>query len=240
MESLPSDVLRHVLNFLGDDEITNACIINKNFSEKICNNMFWVNKIVNKYKLTREEIDTYASAISFGTYKPVGINYAAYYLYLTKTLEDLKRLYGLYWHHLAYDGLSSDKPDLVLIGMRNDNKNSDMVYYDAIRRQINMVRLLLDNKIPIPQNALREAVHRDSPEMVKLLLDNGVNPMGPANLLLEYTPIMWAITGNYSNKLEMVKLLLDAGINVHIDNDRLLEVATQKGDQKLIQLLHTY
>ncbi len=63
-------------------------------------------------------------------------------------------------------------------------------------------------------NALRVAVIYSRVEMVKLLLERGVNPNTPSTSV-EYTPLMQAAS---SANLELVKLLVDAGADLNPEN----------------------
>ena len=64
-------------------------------------------------------------------------------------------------------------------------------------------------------NALRVAVIYSRVEMVKLLLERGVNPNTPSSTAAGYTPLMQAAS---SANLKLVKLLLDAGANLNLED----------------------
>ena len=65
-------------------------------------------------------------------------------------------------------------------------------------------------------NALRVAVIYSRVEMVKLLLERGVNPNTPSTAV-GYTPLMQAAN---SANLELVKLLIDAGADLNAEDQR--------------------
>ena len=65
-------------------------------------------------------------------------------------------------------------------------------------------------------NALRVAVIYSRVEMVKLLLERGVNPNTPSTAV-EYTPLMEAAS---SGNLELVKLLVNAGADLNAEDQR--------------------
>lgn len=54
--SLPVELTRMVYEYLDDEELAKTCMLNKNFSEKVCNSEFWIKKIMDRYGLTPEEI----------------------------------------------------------------------------------------------------------------------------------------------------------------------------------------
>jgi len=63
-------------------------------------------------------------------------------------------------------------------------------------------------------NALRVAVIYSRVEMVKLLLERGVNPNTPS-IAVGYTPLMQTAS---SANLELVKLLVDAGADLNAED----------------------
>jgi hypothetical protein len=68
MEQLPKDVLRLSLNYLDDEDLAKSCMLNKNFSKNICNDDFWLNKIMLRYKLNLNEIDEYKGNNTYWAY----------------------------------------------------------------------------------------------------------------------------------------------------------------------------
>jgi len=54
--TLPAELTRMVYEYLDDEDLAKTCMLNKNFSEKVCNNEFWIKKIMDRYGLTPEEI----------------------------------------------------------------------------------------------------------------------------------------------------------------------------------------
>lgn len=51
MDNIPPDIFRKIFQFLDDEEIDKICV-----SEKVCNDFFWIQRIMNKFGLTPEEI----------------------------------------------------------------------------------------------------------------------------------------------------------------------------------------
>lgn len=75
--------------------------------------------------------------------------------------------------------------------------------------------------------ALRMAIENHQKEAVKLLLNKGANPNDGLYLAVDM------------DQVDMTELLLIKGGDINIENDgqSLLDVAKQKGDKKMVQLL---
>ena len=56
LTNLPADVSRKILNYLDDEDLNNVCSSGDDISGKICNDGFWINKLLNKFPLSLEEI----------------------------------------------------------------------------------------------------------------------------------------------------------------------------------------
>ena len=59
MESLPPDIARLIYHYLSDEDLTHACMLNKNFSDKVCNDNFWIWKIMSKFGIPVDMINKY-------------------------------------------------------------------------------------------------------------------------------------------------------------------------------------
>lgn len=57
--NIPIDITRLILEYADEEELAKACLLNKNFSSKICNSSFWIKKIITRFGLTRGEIDKF-------------------------------------------------------------------------------------------------------------------------------------------------------------------------------------
>ena len=62
------DVLRLTLGHLDDEDLAKACVLNKEFSNKICNNNFWINKIYNRFDLLKDQMDLYKGENTYWAY----------------------------------------------------------------------------------------------------------------------------------------------------------------------------
>ena len=56
MNDLPVDIKRLVYEYADDEELAKLCMLNKNFSEKVCNSNFWINRISSRFGIPIEEI----------------------------------------------------------------------------------------------------------------------------------------------------------------------------------------
>lgn len=56
VKNLPPDLISMIYEFAEDEELAKLCMLNKDFSTKICNSSFWIKKIINRFGLTPEEI----------------------------------------------------------------------------------------------------------------------------------------------------------------------------------------
>lgn len=56
---LPPELTRMIFEYSDDEELAKLCMLNKNFNQKVCNSNFWLNKIINRFGLTPEEIQRF-------------------------------------------------------------------------------------------------------------------------------------------------------------------------------------
>ncbi len=47
------------LGYLDDETLYQACVVNKKFAHRVCNNVMWVNKIMQRTGMSRQEMDLY-------------------------------------------------------------------------------------------------------------------------------------------------------------------------------------
>ena len=128
-----------------------------------------------------------------------------------------------------------DDSGIVEIILESDRFNpnvspyNEAIEYASLHGKINTVKLLLkDGRIKLTNNALIYA--KKYIEIVKILLDNGVNPCTDNNYIIK-----WASSeGNY----ELVKLLLEhEKIDPCIENNTLLRHAIHYGHLDIVKLL---
>lgn len=254
METLPADVVRQILGLLDDRSLFDACCINKYFS-KICNSGFWINRLLNKYCLTLDEIN---AAVCWSH----GRNYKSYYISLvTLIFEDksLSSAAGTGRIDLVKIGLEKrkDVPSIkleisVALDMAAQKGHADIVkflitqgayvniYHDQALRYsctngyTDVVKILLEAGADLhvfDDLPLRYTCEKGHTETVRVLLEYGAN----VNIFFDGScPLIGAA---YSGNTDMVRLLLEYGANVHADDDAALIDAVQQGHIETVRVL---
>ena len=162
MESVPPDVLRLTLGYLDDENLANACMVNKNFSDKVCNANFWLSKIINRFGLSNELIN-----------ENIGNNsYWAYYFYLAKQADRAP-------DNILRKGIIDNRSDLIFIGLNMGADPSNGLVIAARQNNIKVAKMLLNEGADINANdglPLNIAVVNNHPVMTEFLLEKGANP----------------------------------------------------------------
>ena len=254
IQDLPGDVTRSVLYLLDDTDLMNACSVNKDFSNRLCNDSFWLNKIINKYGLTAEQINKYKKDNT----------YLAYYLKLNEDTKnrnpaDILRMI----QRLNFYG----REDLVIIALNRGadihNKDDEALRYASSHSPAEIVRLLLENGADVharnDESLKRVVGRRGTEDVVKLLLEYGADvharndealtwaslngSIDTVKLLLEYGADVHARNDEALSRaseyghIDIVKLLLEYGADVHANNDGALRAATTNGHREIAELL---
>jgi len=128
----PVDIQRHILNYLDDEDLANNCMLNKDFARKVCNDNFWINKIIDRYGLTYEEI-----------LKFKGKNTTwGYYMHLSEILHEndiignIERVY----HHPDFEEIKT--------GLR------DAIINDSVPRWVDLELFMADTLYKIARDAI--------------------------------------------------------------------------------------
>ena len=213
IKDLPDDVTRSILFLLDDTDLIKACSLNENFSKKICNDNFWLNKIINRFGLSGEEVKRYSK----------GMTYLDYYKKLAADTKGKRRMDLLF---------AVTRPDLVTIGLK---RGIDVHFLtDAPLRSASQtgktetVKLLLDNGADIHalnDYSLGYAAYSGHTDTVKLLLEYGADVNANNNFALKHAIISHNIAYGINN-MEIIKLLLEYGADV---NAEVFEVAENLG-----------
>lgn len=194
MNKLPPELLQLTYGYLDDVALANACYLNPDLTKKICNNTFWINKIVNKFKLSIKEIDRFKGKNT----------YWAYYSYLSKNTDN-KEPGDILWDSLGEDS-SEKNTDLVIIALRRGadvHAHDDSALLSAAEEgYLETVKVLLAagaNVHAIDDYALVFAAKEGHTEVVKVLLKAGANPHGNNDRAIE--------VATENGHTEIVKLL---------------------------------
>ncbi len=169
MKSIPSEVLQLSLGYLDDLSLARACMINKDMNKRVCNNTFWINKIVNRFGLSINEINDYRGNNS----------YAAYYF----DLADWVNVFGgSQLGTLLRKAAKNGRLDVVKVAFITEPEISNYYAKYAIHetQDYNVIRFLLENPNTIERVdlniALEKAVKRGDYRSVEILLEHGANP----------------------------------------------------------------
>ena len=57
LRDISPDVLRFMMTWLEDEDILSACMVDKNFNQRVCNDQYWINKIKEKHGFSSDEIE---------------------------------------------------------------------------------------------------------------------------------------------------------------------------------------
>lgn len=159
MNRLPINIIRLTYGYLDDLSLANACMINSNFSRKICNNTFWINKIIQKFSLNIDDINKYKG----------NNTYWGYYLFLSDKIDnDDPNL-------ILLDSSANGRMDLVKISLsRGANLYDDAITDASFHGNIDIVKLLLNYKADIDL-AFIYAVYGEQNDTIRFLLENGAD-----------------------------------------------------------------
>ena len=221
MKTLPADVSRLIYLYLDDVELAEACMVDKSFSDKVCNSTFWINRIIERFPVLNITV--------INIYKK-GNTYWAYYYNLVKAIQD-EPLYDV-----LIDSAKAGMNDLILIAL---NRGADIhAQYDLAlggasqNGHTDTVRLLLNKDANIHAQddyALRLASLYGHADTVSLLLDNDADIHARDDGAL-----IWASQNGHA---DTVRILLDRGADIHARGDEVLLWASRNGHTDTVKLL---
>ena len=223
MEQLPDDVTRSILYLLDDESLANACKVNENFSKKICNDTFWIGKIIRKYPaLGSDDIKRFSRR-----------SYWDYYLQLNEETGNGEYDFDV----ILSEAIGKGRVDLVKIALRNGASypnslialGGSKLSSDVI---VEIANLLIYHGADIHYKddfALIYAAGKGKTELVRLLIDRG---SGNLDRALRDAAEM--------GHVDTVRLLLERGADVHNKSDVALYYATTKGHKDVINVLLEY
>jgi ankyrin repeat protein len=168
--NLPGDAIRLTFDYLDDESLAYACMLNKYFNAKICNDYYWLNKISNKYHLSRDIIDKYRK----------NNTYWAYYYELSRRFEDYDFNNISDMNEMLLLGTKLGRLDIILITLRNGaTAINHALILASINDKYEIVKYFIEQGADVNSyagQALFFAVANENVEIVELLLKSGANP----------------------------------------------------------------
>lgn len=207
---LPNEMYAYILNFIDDDvELLNIC----NGNPKLCNDNFILNRLRNKYGITKEEADKYSVTPGSFWRSPVKISYLEYYTNLVKRIQAAEKNY----FSLMEYAIDSGRTDLAKIAIKLDPYVVDHENIKRVMRSRDPTYAILILFLDYQKNnrktlhlfineLLMDAIQYHAVGAVKILLDYGASASMMGN-----TPIRIAVA---SGNIPMTKVLLDKGASV--------------------------
>ena len=201
------DLDREIVNKLSDKDLLQICLLNKTYSERVCDDSYFRLRTENGFPETVQ-------------YKE-NRSWKNHYLNIVKYIDLLQRKYN-------YNYVEKDKsPELLYLARRIVpgfyNKNRALIYA-SINAHLLVVQYLVENgaDITVEDNgALIYASENGHLPVVKYLVEHGANITAQNNYALR-----WASKNGH---LSVVKYLTEHGADIHAKNNDALIIATQYG-----------
>ncbi len=130
--TLPPDLTRMIFEYSDDEELARLCMLNKNFSNKVCNSNFWMRKIMDRFGLNPKEIRQFQNNNTMWAYYN-HLKYVEEKEYRFLPVAAVERIY----HHPSYDSVrqaltSSINYEDLPIWFSDVNKFTMDMLYDFI------------------------------------------------------------------------------------------------------------
>ncbi len=196
LENLHRDVLFYFALEFDLSTVFNLCRTSKNLNQKLCqSDEFWSQKLFHDYKILPKIIGDKSKS-----------------KYIVRLLNQYKdpRFISL----VKGNKLKQDDMDDMLIHMADEGK-------------IDIVKYLIEKGANISAQdnmALSRAVSNGHLEVIRLLLENGIEPSG----------VIFIAAKN--GRLDIVRLLLDYGATIKAQDDSALIVAALNGHVDVVRL----
>jgi len=167
MSDTRTEAFKLAYGYFDDAELAEACMLDKNIAEKVCSDRFWMNKIRDRFGITKETVDRYRR----------GNNYAAYYSMLSNLIRDNPRPFDL----LDYAS-DMNRLDIVEYIFRNPEKYpltveeiSSLLINPVENGNMEMLEMFVRNgaDVNIGGIYLSRAANNNDMRMVKYLISLG-------------------------------------------------------------------
>jgi len=132
-EKLPKDILQLLISKLDDEHLAVMCMIDKNFNKRICNNDFWLNKIRQRFGLSKEYIDLSRNKNT----------YWAYYNYLARPLEEYRKEKAKQRTINYYKSLEKN---LARLYEKLENTKGETMEHEFLVRRLRKIKLKLEKR----------------------------------------------------------------------------------------------
>ncbi len=248
------DLDKLIITYLDSKDILEFCKTCKYANEKVCDESFFRNIIINKYPNTIKYKD-YVKLSSYRNYFFTIIYYISklekdYYLdYLRKfenlegspELEYFAREIGYMFGEYDKDRslvLASHNGDLPVVkyltehGANVNDRNNYALRLASQCGHLSVVKYLTEHGANIQSNdneALRSASYRAHSEIVKYLIEHG------ADINIGNDGVLQCFTAK--GNLDMVKYLVSKGANIHADDNGIIRISIGKGHLPIVKYL---
>ena len=201
-----------LLNIQDDKDLLKACTLNKYFFEKVCDDIFFRNRLAR----------TYPDSLK---YKSENENWKYYFLrviyYIAKMKEDYEYRYQKGNPKVQYEVFKTSGNDKNNLLDEASRKGELTLVKEALKRGAN---ISVENDY-----ALIWASANGHLEVVKYLIEHGANISAQNDEAL-----IWASEDGH---LEVVKYLVEHGANISARNDLALRLATRGGHLEVVKYL---
>ena len=217
------DVDRKILNELEDKDLVRACQVNKQ-AQSVCNNqVFWMNRVYNKFGYVGGDI----------LRKNKGNrSWSEYYIH------DLRKIHKTNDHNYLMIGSEKGRLDYTIIALKNGVDihlwGDKPLRSASLRGYFDVVKYLIEHGADIHANndwSLVWAGAKGHLEIVKYLIENGADISADNNRTL--------LLSSRSGELSVVKYLVENGADIHAENDQALKLATLKGHLEVVKYIES-
>ena len=200
-----------LMNIKDDQELLTVCRLNKYLYDKVCNDMFFRNRLSKTYPGTMK-------------FKPEDKNWKQYFLrviyYISKMKED---------HGYEYIEGNPKVQYEIFEAVSYEGDANELLYQAALKGDLTLVKEALDEGAEDDGQAFIVAAEAGNFEIVDYLLENGSD----VNAADGHALVLASVSGN----LDMVKYLVEHGADIHASNDRALRLTDHDDVREYLESL---
>ena len=211
------DLDREIVNKLSDKDLLQMCLLNKTYSERVCDDSYFQLRTENGFPET----------IQYKENK----SWKNHYLNIVKYIDLLQT-------EFQYDYKLEDKsPELLYLAKQLVPKyysynKENALNFASLKGKLLVVKYLVENGADITHlnnEAVRWASYDGHLEIVKYLVENGADITDENNQALRYA--------SYYGYLELVKYLVENGSDVNAEDNYALREASENGHLEIVKYL---